>query len=112
MEKKTKDSFPYNVLNHPSITSTPLVFASPGLTSIQYAIAQLSLDHNESVMDFAFEYLQHANLSQAKEFRTRGYNRFLPQFDFSLRDELEQHVQRLESDIELHGYQYKFGSTS
>ncbi|WP_063663163.1 putative adhesin [Aliivibrio fischeri] len=103
MEKKTKDSFPYNVLNHPSITSTPLVFASPGLTSIQYAIAQLSLDHNESVMDFAFEYLQHANLSQAKEFRTRGYNRFLPQFDFSLRDELEQHVQRLESDIELHG---------
>ncbi|MUJ36893.1 hypothetical protein [Aliivibrio fischeri] len=103
MEKKTKDSFPYNVLNHPSITSTPLVFASPGLTSIQYAIAQLSLDHNESVMDFAFEYLQHANLSQAKEFRIRGYNRFLPQFDFSLRDELEQHVQRLESDIELHG---------
>ncbi|MUK69389.1 hypothetical protein [Aliivibrio fischeri] len=103
MKKKTKGSFPYNVLNHPSITSTPLVFASPGLTSIQYAIAQLSLDHHESVMDFAFEYLQHANLSQAKEFRTRGYNRFLPQFDFSLRDELEQHVQRLESDIELHG---------
>jgi len=53
-----------------------------------------------SALSAIFYHLQQAYLSQAQEFRAQGYNRFLPQVDFSLCDELELSIQRLENDIE------------
>ncbi|HBN6205848.1 TPA: hypothetical protein L3M66_004495 [Vibrio parahaemolyticus] len=77
---------------------SPLTLAGPGLTSVMEALS-LSQTNDSQVLHPLFLHLQQAYLTQAQEFRALGYNCFLPTFDFALRDEFEQQVQRLEQDI-------------
>ncbi|PQJ55583.1 hypothetical protein BTO01_22700, partial [Vibrio jasicida] len=77
---------------------SPLTLAGPGLTSVMEALS-LTQATDSPALHPLFLHLQQAYLTQAQEFRALGYNCFLPTFDFALRDEFEQQVQRLEQDI-------------
>lgn len=106
-----EDSPPFNAnVKMIRIATQDFFRALPSLQSLIFkpkrqlsSMEALTLVHKSSlsIQEPLFLLLQQSYLAQAKEFRSLGYNCFLPTFDFALCDELEQHVQRLEKNITL-----------
>lgn len=106
-----EDSLPFNAnVKMIRIATQDFFRALPSLQSLIFkpkrqlsSMEALTLVHKSSlsIQEPLFLLLQQSYLAQAKEFRSLGYNCFLPTFDFTLCDELEQHVQRLEKNITL-----------
>ncbi len=104
-----EDSLPFNAnVKMIRIATQDFFRALPSLRSVIFkpkrqlsSMEALTLVHKSSlsIQEPLFLLLQQSYLAQAQEFRALGYNCFLPTFDFALRDEFEQQVQRLEQDI-------------